>query len=170
MLLFFSSFSCLINFILNLSILRSVYESVTSCSYIYVYIYIYKNCRWGEWMYSALSTFNTMTEVPLSKSLNPQLLPGCRSINGCPLLRVCVHCVCVFTAVCVYFGWVICRAQILSMGHHTWPYVTSLSLFSLNKLNQYFKKAFCFYSGYLGIILKWVWWSESFKWDKCAKN
>ncbi len=36
---------------------------------------------------------------------------------------------CVFTAVCVHFEWVNCRAQILSMGHHTWPYVTSLSLF-----------------------------------------
>ncbi len=50
------------------------------------------------------------------------------SINGCPLLRVCVHGVCVFTAVCVHFGWVKCRAQILSMGYHTWSYVTSLSL------------------------------------------
>ncbi len=41
------------------------------------------------------------------------------------LLRVCVHGVCVFTAVCVHFGWVKCRAQIPSMGHHTWSYVTS---------------------------------------------
>ncbi len=41
-------------------------------------------------MNSTLSTFNTMTEVPLSKALNPQLLPG-RWSNGCPLLRVCVH-------------------------------------------------------------------------------
>ncbi len=43
--------------------------------------------------YSALpSTLNTMSEVrPLSKALNPQLLPGCRSIDGCPLLCVCVH-------------------------------------------------------------------------------
>ncbi len=54
-------------------------------------------------MYSALSTCNTTTEVPLSKTPDPQLLPGRRSINGCPLLRVCVHgvCVCVFTVVCV---------------------------------------------------------------------
>ncbi len=59
-------------------------------------------------MYSSLSTVNTTTEVPLSKAPNPQLLPGRRSINGCPLLRVCVHgvCVCVFTAVFVHFGWV----------------------------------------------------------------
>ncbi len=36
-----------------------------------------------------------------SKAPNPQLLPGCRSINGCPLLCVCCVCVCV----CV-LGWV----------------------------------------------------------------
>ncbi len=61
-----------------------------------------RNCRWGEWMTSALSTLNTTTEVrPLRKAPNPQLLPGRRSI-GCPLLRVCVHGVCVFTAVCVH--------------------------------------------------------------------
>ncbi len=76
-------------------------------------------------MYSARAT--SMTEVSLSKAPNPQLLPGRRSINGCPLLRVCVHSVCVFTAVCVHFGWVKSRAHIPSMGHHTWPYVTSLS-------------------------------------------
>ncbi len=57
-------------------------------------------------------------EVSLSKALNPQLLPGSRSINGCPLLRVCV---CVFYCVCVHFEWVKCRAQILSKGNHTWP-------------------------------------------------
>ncbi len=69
--------------------------------------------------------------VSLCSSLigtEPQLLPGRRSINGCPLLRVCVHGVCVFTAVCAHFGWVNCRAQIPSMSHHTWSYVTSLSL------------------------------------------
>ncbi len=58
-------------------------------------------CRWGNWMYSALSSFNTTTEVPLSKAPNPQLLPGRRSINGCPLLRVCVHGVCVCSLLCV---------------------------------------------------------------------
>ncbi len=65
-------------------------------------------------------------EVPLSKAPNPQLLPGRRSINGCPLLRVCVHGVCVFISVCVYFVWVKCRAKIPKMGHHTWSYVLSL--------------------------------------------
>ncbi len=75
-----------------------------------------------EWISSALSTLNTTTEVrPLSKAPNPQLLPGHRSI-GCPLLRVCVHC-----CVCA-LGWDKCRAQIPSMGHHTWPHITSLSL------------------------------------------
>ncbi len=49
------------------------------------------------------STFNTMTEVPLSKAPNPQLLPGRRSINGCPLLRVCV-CVCSLLCVCTWMG------------------------------------------------------------------
>ncbi len=42
------------------------------------------------------------------------------------LLQVCVHGVCVFTAVCVHSRW----ARILSMGHHTLLYVTSLSLSS----------------------------------------
>ncbi len=79
-------------------------------------------------MYSTLSTFNTTTEVPLSKAPNPQLLPGRRSING-----VCSRCVCVFTAVCVHFGWDKCRALIPSMGYHTWPHVTSLSLSLINK-------------------------------------
>ncbi len=65
-------------------------------------------------------------EMPLSKAQNPQLH---RNINGLPTAPgVCSWCVCVFTAVCVHFGWVKCRAQIPSMGHHTWPYVSSLSL------------------------------------------
>ncbi len=40
-------------------------------------------------------------------------------------------CVCSLLCVCVHFGWVKCRAQIPSMCHHTWPYVTSLSLYCL---------------------------------------
>ncbi len=43
-------------------------------------------------------------------------------------------------------------------------------LFSINKLDHYFKTAFCNYVCYLCVILKWVWWSESFKCDKYAKN
>ncbi len=59
-------------------------------------------------MSSTLSPFNTTTEVLLV-------------INGCPLLRVCVHGVCA-----PWMGK--CRARIPSIGHHTWLYVTSLSL------------------------------------------
>ena len=37
----------------------------------------------------------------------------------CVCLCVCVHCcVCVCALLCVHFGWVKCREQILSMGHH----------------------------------------------------
>ncbi len=73
-------------------------------------------------MYSAFSTLNTTTEVPLSKAPNPQLFPGRRKHKWLPTAPcVCVHGVCVFTAVCVHFGWVKRRAQIPSMGHHTWP-------------------------------------------------
>ncbi len=39
-------------------------------------------------------------EMPLSKTPKPQLLSRRRSINHCPLLRVCVHGVCV--CVCVH--------------------------------------------------------------------
>ncbi len=41
------------------------------------------------------------------------------------LLQVCVHC-----CECA-LGWVKCRGQIPSMGHHTWPHTTSLSPFPL---------------------------------------
>ncbi len=65
-------------------------------------------------------TLNTTTEVrPLSKAPDPQLL--CVSVCVCVCVRVRV-CVCV--CVCV-LGWVKCRAQIQSMGQHTWPHVTS---------------------------------------------
>ncbi len=65
-----------------------------------------RNFKWGEWMYSALFHPQYRDEVPLSKAQNPQMLSGRRSINGCPLLRVCVHGVCVHYCVCVHFGWV----------------------------------------------------------------
>uniref|UniRef100_A0A8C1T4W4 Uncharacterized protein n=1 Tax=Cyprinus carpio TaxID=7962 RepID=A0A8C1T4W4_CYPCA len=42
-----------------------------------------------------------VVQVPLSKAPNPQLLPGRRSINGSPLLRVCVHGVCVCSLLCM---------------------------------------------------------------------
>ncbi len=62
---------------------------------------------------------HTMTEVPLSKARNPNCSRRRRSIKWQR-----VHGVCVFTAVCVHLEWVKCRAQIPSMGQHTWPYVT----------------------------------------------
>ncbi len=41
-----------------------------------------------------------------------------------------LDCLYVFFLMCsVHFEWVTCRAQILSMGHHTWSYVTPLSLY-----------------------------------------
>uniref|UniRef100_A0A8C1PLL0 Hemoglobin embryonic subunit alpha-like n=1 Tax=Cyprinus carpio TaxID=7962 RepID=A0A8C1PLL0_CYPCA len=48
-------------------------------------------------MYSALSTLNTTTEVPLSKAPNPQLLPGRRSIKMAAHCSGCVFTVCVCT-------------------------------------------------------------------------
>ncbi len=56
-------------------------------------------------------------EVSLSKALNPQLLPGSRSINGCPLLRVCV---CFLLCVCV------CTLNGLNAEHKFWVRVTIL--------------------------------------------
>ncbi len=77
-----------------------------------------------------VSPINTTTEVrPRARQRAPKMLPGHRSI-GCPLLRVCVHSVCLFTSHCCVcaLGWVKCRPQIPSMGHHTWPHVASFPL------------------------------------------
>jgi len=106
-----------------------------------------RNCRWGEWMSSALSTLNTPTEVPLSKAQNAQLLPGSHSINDYPLLRVCVH------GVCVHFGWVKCRAWFPSMGHHTWPHVTSLLFYSINFIYGTYLYFFTFKFYYLHVVV-----------------
>ncbi len=75
-------------------------------------------------MSSALSTFNTTTEVrPLSKAPNPQLLPGRRRINGYQLPRVCVYGVlCVFTAVGVRLDGL--NAEQKFRVWVTWPHVT----------------------------------------------
>ncbi len=49
---------------------------------------------------------------------------GNKTPNCSPYYSGCVFTVCVFTAVCVHFGWVNFRAQIQSIGRHTWLYVT----------------------------------------------
>ncbi len=78
---------------------------------------------------NSLSSLNNTTELPLSKTPKPPLL--------------CMFTMCVFTAVCVHFGWDKCRAQIPSMGHHTWLYVTSLSSNIL--LHTFSFSAVCFH-------------------------
>ncbi len=60
----------------------------------------------------SLSTLNTTTEVPLSKTPNPRLLPGHRGVCGAIASGVCVH-----------FGWVKCRASISKDGS---PYLATL--------------------------------------------
>ncbi len=56
-----------------------------------------RNCWWREWMSSALSTFNTTTEVPLSKAPDPQLSPALQHNNVRPTASgVCSRCVCVW--------------------------------------------------------------------------
>ncbi len=70
---------------------------------------------------------NFLHQVPLQKIFgfpNTTIMTNIKMqyccSSGCPLLRVCVHgvCVCVHCCVCVHFGWVKCRAQIPSMSRH----------------------------------------------------
>ncbi len=94
-----------------------------------------KDCRWGEWMYSALSTLNTTTEVLLSKAPNPQLLPECHCINGCPLLRVCPHGVCVWL--------LLCRCNLGGLNEHKfWVWVTIRGLTSHIDMTLIWSKTF----------------------------
>ncbi len=86
-------------------------------------------CTVRSYRHTVRSPPSIPRRAALEQSTKLQLLLGHRCINGCPLLRVCVHCVCVHCCVCA-LGWVKCRAWILSMGLHTWLYVTSLSFIS----------------------------------------
>ncbi len=77
----------------------------------------------------------------LEQGTKPPTVPRAQQQYGCPLLRVCVYGVCVCVCVCVHccvcaLGWVKSRAQIPSMGHHTWPHVTSLHLCKSCFLNE----------------------------------
>uniref|UniRef100_A0A8C2C5F7 Furin (paired basic amino acid cleaving enzyme) a n=1 Tax=Cyprinus carpio TaxID=7962 RepID=A0A8C2C5F7_CYPCA len=78
-----------------------------------------RSCRWGGVNEQrSLSPSIPIAEVPLSKALNPQLLPG-RWIYSCPLLGVGFTVFSSHCCVCA-LGWVKCRAPIPSMGYHTW--------------------------------------------------
>ncbi len=68
---------------------------------------------------------NTTTEVLLSKTPNPQLLPGRLSINDFG----CVFMVCVFTAVYVHLGWV-------NAEHYFSVWVTRLVHFTFQNLSR----------------------------------
>ncbi len=67
--------------------------------------------RWDPW-----AMYQTLNCSPGAAAIRLPTSPG-----------VCSRCVCVHYCVCA-LGWAKCRAQIPSMGHHTWPHITSLSL------------------------------------------
>ncbi len=82
-----------------------------------------RDCRWGEWMTSALfhPQYHDCGETLEQGTEPPTALQAPQQKNGCSLLQVYVHGVCVcslLSAVCA-LGWVKCRRQILSMGHVT---------------------------------------------------
>ncbi len=92
-----------------------------------------------EWITSALFhlQYHDWGET-LEQGTKPSTAPRAPQQYGSPLLRVCVLGVCVCVCVCIHgvcvhccvcaLGWIKCRAQIPSIGHHTWPHITSLSL------------------------------------------
>ncbi len=67
---------------------------------------------------------------PWARHRTPNCFPGAAAIWLPTAPGVCSLCVCVHYFVCVAHGLVKCRAQIPGMGLHTWPHVTSLSLFT----------------------------------------
>ncbi len=89
-------------------------------------------------MYSAVSTFNTTTEVPLSTEVCVCVCAHCSrcvfTVCVCALLCVCVHCcVCVFTAVCVCSLLCVCvHLDGLNAEHEFRVWVTILGRMSLS--------------------------------------
>ncbi len=82
-----------------------------------------------EWLTSALFhlQYHDWGET-LEQDTEPPTAPRTPQHKWLPTAPgVCSRCVCVHYCVCA-LGWVKCRAQILSMGHHIWPHVASLSL------------------------------------------
>ncbi len=79
---------------------------------------------------------------PWARHRTPNCSPGTAALaahcSGC----VFTVCVCVHYCVCA-LGWVKCRAQIPSMGHHTWPHVTSLSLISHIQFSIHYTIIWC---------------------------
>ncbi len=69
-----------------------------------------------------LQTLKSKIKVKKSKSVKETPVWQLLTLLHMTLLQVCVHC-----CECA-LGWVKCRGQIPSMGHHTWPHTTSLSL------------------------------------------
>ncbi len=53
------------------------------------------------------------TTIMTNIKMQYKWLPTAPGVCVCVCVCVCVHC-----CVCVHFGWVKCRAQILSMSHH----------------------------------------------------
>uniref|UniRef100_A0A8C1IN40 Cell adhesion molecule DSCAM n=1 Tax=Cyprinus carpio TaxID=7962 RepID=A0A8C1IN40_CYPCA len=76
------------------------------------------------------------TAGALEQGTEPPTAPRAPQHKWLPIAPgVCSRRVCVFTAVCVHFGWVKCRARILSMGHHTWLYVIVTITVTLNSIS-----------------------------------
>ncbi len=94
-----------------------------------------------------------MTEVrPLSKTPNPQLLPGCRTF-GCPLLQVCVH-LDGLKAENTFHCWLLCIIVYVTNKAHLSLIIISTYIY----WNFQFYSHLCsegFYTGFVGISFTW---------------
>ncbi len=90
-----------------------------------------RNCRWGEWITSALSPPSIpRLRCPWARHRTPNCSPGAAALaahSGC----VFTVCVCVHCCVCAHLDGLNAEHKFPSMGHHTWPHVTSLLFTSL---------------------------------------